>query len=216
MTEIETRQNMVEVARRLYDRNLLAGADGNISVRLRDNYVLFTPAGRRKAFIDPSDIAVMTLEGGVFSGVPSAERKLHLEIYRLCRQAKAVIHAHPPYATSWTIARPELKELPNDRLSETILGVGQIPIVPYARPTTEKIAQSLHPVLPLNRAIILSRHGALSWGEDLEEALNGIERIEHTAQILWLAESLGGSKPLPTEEIHALEDMRKENGDKSL
>lgn len=216
MTEIETRQKMVEVCRRLYGRNMLAAADGNVSFRLRDNYVLFTPSGQQKAFIDPGNIAVATADGEVFSGNPSGERLMHLEIYRLCRDAKAIIHAHPPHAIAWSLARPDLKELPNDHLSETILGAGRIPIVPYARPATDDMGKALREYLPQHRAMILSRHGAVCWGEDLEEALNGIERIEHSAQILWLAEQLGGSKAMPREEVVFLEDMRKKLGDRLL
>jgi len=216
MTEIQIRQKMVEVCRRLYSRNMLAAADGNVSFRLRDNHVLFTPTGQQKAFIDPGDIAVATADGHVFSGSPSGEKLMHLEIYRLCRSAKAIIHAHPPHAIAWSIARPALKELPNDHLSETILGAGSIPFVPYARPTTDQMGIALRDYLPHHRALILSRHGALCWGEDLDEALNGIERIEHSAHILWLAEQLGGSTPMPKEEVHFLEDMRKKMGDRLL
>ena len=216
MTEIETRQKMVEVCRRLYGRNMLAAADGNVSFRLRDNYVLFTPSGQQKAFIDPGEIAVATADGNVFSGNPSGERLMHLEIYRLCRDAKAIIHAHPPHAIAWSLARPELKELPNDHLSETILGAGSIPIVPYARPTTDKMGSALREYLPQHRAMILSRHGAVCWGEDLEEALNGIERIEHSAQILAIAHQLGGSKAMPKDEVIALEEMRKKMGERLL
>lgn len=216
MTEIEIRQQMVEMAKRLYDRNMLAAADGNISVRLNDNFVLFTPTGRQKAFIDPSEIAVTKVDGEIFSGAPSGERAMHLEIYRLCRSAKAIIHAHPVYAVAWSLARPDLAELPGDRLSETILGVGRVPFVPYARPGTEDMAVKLRAYLPECRALVLSRHGAVAWGEDLNEAMNGLERIEHSAQTLFIAEQLGGSKPLPAAEVEALREIRSKLGDRSL
>lgn len=216
MTEIQIRQKMVEVCRRLYGRNMLAAADGNVSFRLRDNYVLFTPTGQQKAFIDPAEIAVANADGQVFSGAPSGEKLMHLEIYRLCREARAIIHAHPPHAIAWSLARPELEELPNNHLSETILGAGRVPVVPYARPTTDQMGIALRPFLPQHRALILSRHGALCWGEDLDEALNGMERIEHSAHVLWLAEQLGGSQPMPREEVNFLEDMRKKMGDRLL
>ncbi len=216
MTEIETRLKMVEVCRRLYNRNMLAAADGNVSAKTGDNYILMTPTGRQKGFIDPSDIAVLSATGEVFSGTPSGERLMHLEIYRLCRMAKAVVHAHPPHAIAWSLARPELEELPAEHMSEVILATGGIPFVPYARPTTEAMGTVLHKYLPQHRALILGRHGAVTWGEDLEEALNGMERIEHSSQILWLAEQLGGAKPLPKEEVAVLQDMRRKMGERLL
>jgi L-fuculose-phosphate aldolase len=59
----------------------------------------------------------------------------------------------------------------------------------------------------------LRRHGAVTWGEDLDEAYRGMERIEHSAQILAAAEKLGGLSPLPDEEIKYLYELRKKIGD---
>jgi L-fuculose-phosphate aldolase len=214
--ESTIRGQIVEVCQRLYARNMLAAGDGNVSYRLSDQRILFTPSGRPKAFIHPEQITVVTLNGEILQGKPSGERDMHLEIYRRCPQAKAVIHAHPPHAVAWSLARPQLKELPAEHLSEVILGAGRIPFVPYARPTTADMGEVLRPYLPDCRALILTRHGGVCWGESLEEALNGMERLEHSAQILWLAETLGGSKPLPREEVDVLRAMRVQMGDKLL
>lgn len=64
--------------------------------------------------------------------------------------------------------------------------------------------------------MILSRHRALCWGESLREALNGMERIEHSALILKTAVELGGITELPEEEIHVLREMRARIGDRTL
>lgn len=216
MLESEVREKIVSVGERLYARNMLAAADGNISFRMSNERILITPSGVSKAFISPEQIAVIDLEGKIREGKPSAERDMHLEIYRQCPQARAVVHAHPPHAIAWSLARPELPELPCDSLGEVILGAGQIPMVPYARPTTMNMGESLRPYLPKSRALILGRHGAVCWGESLDEALNGMERVEHSSQILWLAEQLGGAKPLPREEVAVLKEMRRQMGDKLL
>lgn len=215
-SELSLRAQMVDACQRLYQRNMLAAGDGNVSYRMSDQRILFTPSGRPKAFLSPAEITVMNLDGDIVEGVPSGERRMHLEIMRLCPEARVVIHAHPPHAVAWSLARPELKELPAEHLSEVILGAGSIPFVPYARPTTAAMGEVLRPYLPKCRALILSRHGAVCWGETLEEVLNGMERIEHSAQILWLAETLGGSKPLPPDEVQVLRDMRAQMGDKLL
>jgi L-fuculose-phosphate aldolase len=67
--------------------------------------------------------------------------------------------------------------------------------------------------LPQHRALILRSHGAVAWGEDLEEAYRGMERIEHSAQILATAQKLGGLHPLPKEEIEYLYELRKKIGE---
>lgn len=208
--------HIVKVCKRLNKKNMLAAADGNISYKISNDQILITPAGQNKAFIEPEDIAVITLDNKIISGNPSSERLMHLEVYRNAPLAKCVVHAHPPTAIAWSVARPELKELPAECLSEVILAVGKIPIVPYARPSSQSMGDQLKPFLPDCRVMILSRHGALSWGECLDEAYNGMERLEHSAQILYFAENLGGLTNLPDAEVKHLYAMRKNLGSKTL
>jgi L-fuculose-phosphate aldolase len=209
-------QSLITVAQRLYEKNFLASADGNISLRLTESVIMITPKGVNKARIQTRDLCLITLDNKVLCGQPSSERLMHLEIYKNCPQAKAVVHAHPPHAVAWSIAFPKLKELPKKSLSELILAVGQIPIVPYQRPGSQNMGLSLKKWLPQQRVFILSRHGALSWGEDLEEAYNGMERLEHTALILSLAQNLKGLTELPPKEISYLKKMRTHLGPKTF
>lgn len=207
---------IVEVAKRLNNKGMLASADGNISYRVRDDRILITPSGLNKAFLTPEDMAVITLDGRVISGTPSGERLMHLEVYKQCDKARCVVHAHPPCSIAWSIANPRMKELPAECLSEVILAVGSIPIIPYARPGTVEMGTYLKPYLPQNRAMILARHGALTWGEDLLEAYNGMERVEHSALILKHAKEIGGLTKLPEPEVRALKGMRKKLGERIL
>lgn len=207
---------IVDTCRALNARNFLAAADGNVSVRLNDREIMITPAGQNKSRTSPADMAIITIDNEILSGTPSSERLMHLEVYRQCPKARAVVHAHPPTAIAWTIARPDLLELPAECMSELILALGRIPVVPYARPGTIEMGTNLHPFLPGCRALILARHGALSWGEDLQEAYNGMERIEHSALILKTAQDIGGLTFLPEPEVSALRDLRKTLGDRTL
>lgn len=214
--DMNEKERIIQIARQLHLKNMLAAADGNISYRVSDSEILITPAGKPKASIKPEDLATITLDNHIIQGNPSSERLMHLTIYQYCSKARCVIHAHPPYAIAWTIARPDSKELPADFFSELILATGRIPIAPYARPGTQAMGDVLVPFLPECRVIVMARHGALAWGEDLEEALNGIERLEHSAQILIHASSLGAIKPLPPEEVEILKNMRKKIGERIL
>ncbi len=212
LTAQRIKKQIVEICERLHARNMLAGADGNISFRISDDQILITPSGVAKAFMDPDQMAVMNIKGETVDGKPSSEKLMHLEIFKNCPQAKAIVHAHPPTAIAWSIARPELQKLPSECLSEVILATGDIPFVPYARPGSEDMGKVLLPFLPKHQAMILRNHGALCWGLDLEEAYRGMERIEHSAQILATAERLGGMKALPKEEIAYLYELRKKIG----
>ena len=205
-----------EACAHLHARGLLAAADGNVSVRLPDDTVLLTPAGVNTARLPPGSLARVTLDGRILEGRPSTERAMHLAVYRASADARVVVHAHPPTAIAWTLARPGLTELPTDTLPELLLAAGRVPIVPYARPGTEEMGTVLLPFLPSHRLLLLSRHGALAWGESMEEAVNGIERVEHSALILKAAEELGGSTPLPPLELEALRALRTRIGPRLL
>lgn len=215
MDERELKRRIVASCQRLYNRNCLAAADGNISVRMGDR-IFITPSGVAKAFMQPDEMAEMTLDGKILKGQPSSERFMHLTVYRLCPKAEAVVHAHPPHAIAWSVAEPKVTELPADVLSEVVLAAGRIPIAPYARPTTTEMGSQIETLLPQHRLMILERHGALAWGESLEEATNGLERLEHSAQILWLARCLGPLRKLPEAELRALKEMRSQMGERLL
>ncbi|BDU75970.1 class II aldolase/adducin family protein [Mesoterricola sediminis] len=214
--EDDLRAEVCDVCRRLHGRNLLAAADGNVSVRLEDGTIAITPSGVAKNRMAPGDLALLDPDGTVLAGRPSTERLMHLAVYRACPEARAVVHAHPPTAIALSLARPDWAWLPSDALPEVILAAGAVPIVPYARPGTAAMGEVLAPFLPERRLLMLSRHGALAWGEDLEEAYRGVERLEHVCQILKAALELGGAAALPPEEVEALREARARNGRRLL
>ena len=208
-------EEIIRICQWLHQKNFLAAADGNVSVRTRENEIWITPSALHKGFLKKDDLACITLDNQIIQGNPSSERLMHLEVYRRCPEAKAVVHAHPPTAIAWSVAFPEDKELPANSLSEIILAVGKIPIVPYSLPGTQEMANSLIPYLPENRVMILARHGGLAWGEDLMEAYNGMERIEHTSQIIKTAKDLGRLTFLPESEVRRLKNLRSLLGPKT-
>lgn len=214
--EILLSEEIIDICKRLHARNLLAAADGNVSVRISEDRILITPSGKPKADVLPEEIAVVKLDGEVLKGSPSSEMFMHLKVYNECIEAQAVVHAHPPTAIAWTVARPELESLPAACLSELILAVGELPIVKYARPGTDDMGEVLVSYLKSHRAMLLSRHGALTWGESLTEAFMGMERIEHVSEILFKAHALGGLTSLPESEITELKKMREKIGPKLL
>lgn len=216
LLEQKIRISIIDVCQLLYQKNLLAACDGNVSFRLSENKILITPSGVPKYSLKPKDLIFVNMNGESKSGKPSSELLMHLGVYRDNPIAKAVIHSHPPFAIAWSIAFPEHSELPSTCVSETILALGSIPIVPYAHPGSESLVKNLQKYWTKNRAMILSRHGGLSWGESIVEALNGMERISHTTEILYYAQNLKGLTYLSTQEVEYLKKKRLEMGNKTL
>lgn len=216
VTERTILEALCTSGRKLHGRNLLAAADGNLSYRFRPDRIALTPAGVNKADLRPEMLCWMKQDGSVLYGRPSSERLMHLAIFRAVPEARAIVHAHPPTAIAWSLAQPGMAFLPDEALPEVILAAGRIPVVPYTRPGTAAMGEALLPFLPAHRLLLLARHGAVCWGETVQEATNGIERLEHLCQILKSAGEMGGAKPLPAEEVAELRRLRAKAGPKVL
>src|SRR5258708_35707241 len=107
-TESDLRQAVIQCGRICYDRHLFTANDGNISVRLPDHRFLITPSGISKGRMDPDDLLVIDSEGRVSEAradlQPSSETPMHLEAYRQLPEVRSVIHAHPVFPTTLTVA----------------------------------------------------------------------------------------------------------------
>ncbi len=210
------KHEIIKIATLLHHKNMLAACDGNISYRCNDGRILITPSGKPKFLLAADDIAVIDINGKVLKGNPSSEMIMHLEVYRMRPDAKTVIHAHPPTAIAYSIAHPDAAEIPGTSFSELILAVGKLPIVPFQLPGSHEMGTALHPYIKTSKVMVLARHGAISFGEDLIEAYNGMERLEHACEILLKAKSFGAVTELDDETIDLLYTMRKKIGDKTL
>ena len=194
---------LVRAARRLDARGLVAGMDGNLSVRLDADRFLTTPTASFKAWLEEEDLVEVDGEGLPVAGTrpPTTEFALHAAIYRRRPDIRAVVHAHPPVATAFSLAR---RDLPTGGLTEGLLMLGIVPTVPYARPGTADLAEATGEALLERRACLLAHHGAVTVGNSLEEALARMETLEQVAHATWIAEGLGGANRLPLSEIRAL------------
>ena len=208
-------RRMAKCCRRLADLGLIAGADGNVSVRVGENRVLVTPSGLIKADVSPEDMVEVDFTGAVVRGgggggggrhPPSAELNLHLEVLRLREDVMAVIHAHPPVATGISVSGQEFIW---DALPEMVFWVGRVPVVPYGAPGTPELAGRIAPFVQGHDAWILANHGAVSVGASLDEAQIRMETLEHSAKIVFTARLLGRVNPLAKDEVRRLENLRR-------
>jgi L-fuculose-phosphate aldolase len=193
----------------LYERGLVAGPDGNVSVRLSDGSILVTPAGVSKVDVAPENLIVVDLAGRVLEGTgrPSTELALHLRAYNRRSDVRAVVHAHPPTATGFSVAGASF-EAPV--LPEVILQMGSVPLVPYVTPGTEALADSCEPYIDRYDAFLMANHGATTLGATLDVAHQRMESLEHAAKILLAARTLGSVNELSARDVAALRPPRKE------
>lgn len=197
------RRAIVDVCRRLYDRGLIAGQDGNVSVRVAEDRVLVTPAGMSKVDVAPADLVELTVAGKAVRGAraASSEAAVHLRIYARRADVKAVVHAHPPTATGFAVAGEELRAYV---LPEIVLAMGPVPLVPYAMPGTEGLADRFEPYLAAHDAFLMANHGAVTAGPSLLIAHQRMESLEHAARILLTPRLLGRVNELSPDHVAAL------------
>lgn len=204
------RQALVKVCRELDRREYVGGRDGNVSARLPDGNVLVTPAGVRKGDVTAESLVTVDPAGTpIGRGRASSELAMHLRIYALRPDVNAVVHAHPPVATGFAAARVALKECV---LPEVIVGLGRVPIAPYATPGTPDLPRSLDALIPDHDAYLLENHGVVAVGEDPDAAHGRLETVEQAARILLVARLLGGANPLPPGAVEELLAARARYG----
>jgi L-fuculose-phosphate aldolase len=213
ITEHELRQEMVRVGRLIWERGYVAASDGNLSVRLSPDRLLVTASGVSKGFLGNDDLLVIRLDGKPVSSYrgwgrqPSSEIAMHLEVYHQRPDVEAVIHAHPPLATAFSIAGMSLARCV---LPEVIVTLGSIPTTDYATPGTGEVPDSIRQAVRDYDAVILAHHGSLTVGSTLWEAYLRLEKVEHTAQITLVAHQLGQVGTLPPEAVEKLIAKRQE------
>jgi L-fuculose-phosphate aldolase len=203
----ELAREVVRCCRALWERGLIAGGDGNVSVRLAPDRLLVTPSRLVKSELEPDDLVEVDLAGRPVAGCrkASTELDLHLRVYRRRPDCGAVVHAHPPTATGFAVAG---EAIPEDVLPEITLLMGDVPVVPYAASGTPALGDAVEPFLIGRDAVLLANHGALTWGADLTQARIRMESLEHGARILLAARSLGRVTRLTREQTDALHRLR--------
>ena len=195
MTATAVARRMALCCRQLAAGGLLAGRDGNVSVRLGPDRVLVTPSGLIKALLTPRDMVEVDLSGRKRHGRrnPTSELDLHLRILTHRPDVGAVVHAHPPAATGFAVAG---EEIPANLLPELIFLVGRVPIVPYGTPGTPELGDRVEPYLAEHDGLLLANHGAVTMGRTLDQAWIRMETLEHAARIIMAARAIGQPQPL--------------------
>jgi L-fuculose-phosphate aldolase len=210
MDERTARREIVRVGQLLYERSYVVSSDGNVSVRLDDGRILATPTQTNKGRMTEDSLALTDLEGTPLNQrKASSELAMHLLIYRERPEIKAVCHAHPPHGSAFAVAGLAIDQ---PILSEVILTLGCVPLAEYGTPSTDELTDAMLPLVKHHNALLMANHGAVAYGEDVWQAFDRLETLEHTAKIAILARALGGASNLPPDAIEKLINVRERAG----
>lgn len=206
-TDAQAKAAILEAGRKIYQRGLVAANDGNLSVRVGENALWVTPTGVSKGAMTEEMLVKLDLDGNVLEGTrkPSSETKMHLRIYREDPLIRAVVHAHPPIATAFAAAG-----IPLDRpvLQEAVVQLGTVPVAPFALPGSQGVADSVAPYCRQYRALLLEYHGAVTWGDTMEQAHYRLECLEQLAAVTLHLRALGCDRVMPETLVRDLEGLR--------
>ena len=185
------RAQLVKYSRLAHERGLTAAFGGNLSVR-RKNLVFIKATGAVMDDMSEAQVAVIGMDGNQVSGVrPSSEYRMHLAVYRLRPEVRAIAHLHPPYSIiSSLLLEGELPII----TPEAELYLGRIPIAPFRPAGTQELAEVTSKALQKVDAVIMAKHGIVTVGRSLREAFYKAELVEESAK-LWYLTTKRWAKP---------------------
>ncbi len=205
--ETKLRQDLKTVCNLLYNRGLISGFDGNVSLRISEDLFLITPRDSHKGLLKEEDFVIVDLEGNSksFNNDPSSDFSIHASAYRKRTDIKAFIHAHPPTAVSISIANINVNK---PILPDVVVLLGEVSTIQYPGIEKEKELNLIVKCLEKSDLIILEKHGAIAVGDSIFNALHKLETLEYACKILLNSTFLGEAKTLSEEEVKLLINER--------
>lgn len=211
ISEIKLKTQICEIGKRIYNKGFVAANDGNISVRIDEDSFLVTPTGVSKGFMTPEMLIKVDGEGNVLEGThkPTSEIKMHLRVYKERPEINSVVHVHPPYATAFAIAGVSLNQA---TMPESIVILGTIPLAEYGTPSTEEIPNAISQYVHDHNGVLLENHGALTWGQNIDQAYFLMESLEFCAKVNWIARQINGDRELSIANVERLINLKQQMG----
>jgi len=183
MDEAGLRRDLVSVTLKVAERGWAPGSSGNTSLRLPNtNNFLIKATGESMTWTEPNAILKIDGDGKIITGVgkPSKEVRFHLGIYSKRPEVGAVIHAHPPYATSWAIAGTVFPMV----TGPAKIYLKKIPMVPPAPGGSPELAKMVTEAFADEsiNVVLMQGHGLVAAGKTIFEAFNFVDWAEDAAR----------------------------------
>lgn len=191
--KLTTKEQVLLAMQRVYSGFLTTTSGGNISAIDERGHIFITPSGIDKGRLTLDDI-VEVLPNGKTVGKhkPSMELPFHSNIYRTCKDVKAIVHAHAPAAVAYACMRlapdPSCARVYEDKL-------GKISGSKYALPGSLKLGDIVMSEFEKGyRTVMMDNHGATVGAENMQAALAKYETLDYLCRTLFHARALGGAK----------------------
>ena len=196
----------VAVCHKLAQNRYVTSSGGNLAWRLEPDLLLITPTKVYKGEIGPADLVFIDLQGNVIAGErhPTGETPMYLKFFNLRSDVVSVIHCHAPSVCALAISKGK-NWLMSPIYPETTIEVGPVPLVPYAEPITEKLAENFVPFLPRYNSFLMESHGLVTMSRtSIKETLYLVDLLEMSAKSILLALQIGKIKKLSRTAVKDL------------
>ena len=213
MKNLDQRNQIIEYSLRLNSTNLSPLRSGNISLKVKEDEkegYLITPSGKKYESLKPEDIVFMDFnekeENKFSTNKPSSEWRFHRDIYANKKEANAIVHAHSPHATA---VSSHGKTIPPFHYMIALAGGEDIKCAEYATFGTEELSKNVIKALENRSACLMSNHGQVAFGKNLEDAFELAQEIENICHQYTIALKLGQPNILSFEEMKKVLDKAK-------
>jgi len=187
------KNELVRISQCAYNRGLVSGTGGNVSVRIPDTeLIIITATGVSLGDTSVDNLVTVNFETNQHVPQPdcryrpSKETAFHTIVYRNRPEIYAVVHLHPIYATAFSIST---SDLPLATISAEA-NLKQVPCIPFAAPGSTELSDQVATTMmkyPHSMAFLMERHGTITMAPDLIGAYNLSDLVEHTAQVAFVS-----------------------------
>lgn len=193
-------------------RGLIVGSSGNVSARTTDRMVI-TPSGGDPETVTAADLAVVGMDGSASDEVtPSSEWAMHAAIYRVCPDARFIVHSHADACTALACLG---SDLPAFHYMILQFGGADVRCAPYVTFGTPALAEHAAEAMQDRSACLLANHGMIVCAGTAADALSQAVLLETLCRQYLLALSAGTPRLLTTQQMQDARERFKTYGPRS-
>lgn len=211
MRLFDERSAIVEYGRKLINSHLTTGTGGNLSIFNRsENFIAIKPSAVDYFKMQPEDVVVVSPDGEVVEGdlMPSIEIRFHLDLLNYREDINAVVHTHQVEATTIACMNWELPAV------HYLVGFSgnKVPLAEYAPIGTQELSDNILKAIGNYNACLMSNHGLVTVGVDINSAFNVAEELELVSKIYIQCKSMGEPVILSDEAMVVIGEKFKHYG----
>ena len=191
---------------------LCTGTSGNISIYNAEKELMaISPSGIDYFSTLPEDVVITDLEAGIIDGVrkPSSEWALHTMFYKNKPGARAVVHTHSMYCTTFAVLGQPIQAV---HYVIADANADSVPCAPYYPFGTVELAEAAVRTAGDSNAVLLGNHGLVTCGRDISGAYNLARNMEYIAELQYRALCIGKPNVLSGEEMAEVMERFKSYG----